>query len=151
MKMSTTSLAVFSLGLVLVGAACGSDENNNGLTPPADSGATNSNPNGEVSPKGEARTAGSCNLADSGFCITYECVGETECENYVIAGPTSCEDPMLGGVWSTAACSTVNSLGTCRDPNPYGGDTITTYYPGMLSAESVKSMCESQGNIYSAP
>jgi hypothetical protein len=150
MKM-LSNLAFLSLGFVLVGAACGSDENTNGSTPPADSGAANGNPNGEVSPKGEARTAGSCTMSDSSLCITYECVGETECENYVIAGPSSCENPVLGGVWSTAACSTANSLGSCRDPNPYGGDTITTYYPGLLSAESIKSMCESEGKIYTAP
>jgi hypothetical protein len=97
---------------------------------------------------GPGTLVGSCDAPDYGFCTTYECVGDTVCENAEVGYPQACD--ALEGTWSDKACSEANALGACRDPSSTG-DTIVVYpEDGWISASIAEESCTDDGGTFTA-
>jgi hypothetical protein len=98
---------------------------------------------------GSSTLAGTCNVSSAGICYTYYCVDQSVCSALAQSGPQSCESE--SGTWSTSACSTAGSVGSCRMPASTG-DTVVTYYStsGATTA-TVQQACTSAGGTFTNP
>jgi hypothetical protein len=114
-----------------------------------DTGAAGSTEDGTGKDQGGSGTlVGSCDTPDFGFCTTYECIGETVCENAEVGYPRACDQ--LEGTWSDEACSEANALGACRDPSS-SGDMIVVYAEdGLISASIAEQSCTDDGGTFTA-
>jgi hypothetical protein len=86
---------------------------------------------------------GSCNLVAMEFCMDYYCIDPTGvCAVYTQSMSENCATG-LGGVWSTSACATTDTLGSCTSHDQLG-DFVTTYYTGSYpSAAQAADSCSS--------
>ncbi len=156
------NLGIFSVLFLVVGfsaVACGDSsddsdvEDKNSDEDESDQGDggdedTGGGGNEDTGGNAEAEVAGSCYL-EGMFCLTYECIGQTMCDNMAIGGPDGCE--MAGGEWSDTACTEENAIGMCREPDP-DGDTITVYYEdGLLDAEMAEETCQESDGTFTTP
>lgn len=141
--MTWASLIAFAVAT----AGCGGDDDDSG----GSTGGTGSGTGGAGggtggTTSGTQTLAGSCDVAGMGFCLDMYCVGTDACNGYVQGGPAGCTP--VDGTWSTTACLTANSIGSCRAANG-NGDVVTTYYSGGLTdATTAESSCTDGGNTF---
>lgn len=86
-----------------------------------------------------ATFSGSCSLAsddETNLCLQYTALTSEAIES----AETSCADAVEGfvGTWSTEACSSTSSVGTCTSSS----NLSEVYYDSIFTAETAEEDCE---------
>jgi len=141
---------VGALTLLVVLAACGSDESDSDATGGSGGGAATGGSGGG----GESwEVVQSCDLPDQFWCMTFECDANAGivCENMRTAAASS--GCALGAVQTIgAACTKDKSIGTCHEAVTGSSRSYVTNYEGNpLTAAEMEESCTHQKGTWTVP